>query len=336
MLVAPLAERAASAALRALATSRSSESTSTSFGVQRGDLLVLLRLLLVDEKFNARALFVKRREVGRDCFLLLGDLRLQRRQRAEIRRERLGLDVELRHNGAEQDRAAHRRERVLGLHGNGRGRLGADPLQGREHLGNHAAARVERGADALFVLGKTREPGLAVGDTAFEPGDAFAGLHEVFGERSPVEVERRHLVGELLLPLGAQLHLLAQRLELLLPRLDAAGLVGLDRLGEPRTGDPREPGKRGHRRDREKHAAQPGASAPSFQLGLPRARGHFRQVSSVSGRPGGHPAVHRESADRSGGPCRGPTLLRICEHMVRELSSTRPRRRTRGALQARW
>jgi hypothetical protein len=68
------------------------------------------------------------------------------------------ISVSARNSGAEQDGAAHRRQRVLRLDQDGGRRVQAHALQRAQHLGEHAAPGAKRTPDAVLLVFQCFEP----------------------------------------------------------------------------------------------------------------------------------------------------------------------------------
>jgi hypothetical protein len=126
------------------------------------------------------------------------DLRPERFQLPEVRREQVGRLPQVGHHGPEKDGAPHRRQRVLGPHEHRRRRPVADPLQRGQHLGQDRPPLDAAMPSAPSSLpAQRREAPLGRGDLLLQVLDPPAGVEERLGEGGAVLVERLDLRPEL-------------------------------------------------------------------------------------------------------------------------------------------
>ena len=105
---------------------------------------------------------------------------------------------------AEQDRATHRGQRILGPDQESRRWVVAHALHRSQDFGKNLAALGERGADGGEVVGEAPHALLGVIDLAFECLDALADADQRLGERRIVLLKRFDFALQFLLTLGGE------------------------------------------------------------------------------------------------------------------------------------
>ena len=101
------------------------------------------------------------------------------------------------HHGAEENRAPHRGERILGPDQDRRRRPPANSLQRRQHFRQDIALLDERGVDRLLVAGQRLDSGLGLVDFAFQGLRALARLDQRLIEGGAILVEGFDLAAKL-------------------------------------------------------------------------------------------------------------------------------------------
>ena len=116
---------------------------------------------------------------------------------------------------AEQDRGAHRLQRVLRCHQHRRRRIAADALQRRQHIADEVAARVERRTQGPLLLVERRQPLLAGRDLVLDDAHARGNVDELAVELAAVVADLIDLTAQIGFGLARLLLLAAEDLQFL-------------------------------------------------------------------------------------------------------------------------
>ena len=189
--------------------------------------LALVLLPLVDQQGHAILLDRQRHEIAGQAVPLGRRLRAHAHQIAQFAGQRLGLDPHLRHDRAQQHGGAHRFERVLRLHHQGRRQAPADALEGGKHFDDDGTAAVERLADRRFAVDQLLQAGFGARNPALDRPDAGGGVDQRLIELAAILADRIDLVAQRLLALERLPLLGANRIEFLvaLPDVVEGGLL---------------------------------------------------------------------------------------------------------------
>ena len=140
------------------------------------------------------------------------------------RGERLDVLAHVRQHGAEQDRRAHRLQRVLRRHQHRRRRIAADALQRRQHIADDMAPALERGAQRRLLLVQRRQPLFGGRDLLFDGAHARGDVDQLPVELAAVVADLLDLAAQTGLGLARLLLLAADGLQFLVALLQRVEL----------------------------------------------------------------------------------------------------------------
>ena len=184
----------------------------------------LLFLALSDQGQKPLAAFRQCSEVAIEVLALLGDVLADRDEFPEFADQSLGLMPHFRQHRTQHDGRAHRLQRIFRAHHQRRRGEAADPLQRRQHFGNHLAPTVERPAQGLLAVVERREAFLALADLLLDGAHAGGGIDQVLVELASVVADRFDVALELGLVVQRLALLGADRVEFLIALLQGVEL----------------------------------------------------------------------------------------------------------------
>ena len=216
-----------------LSACRASWTERVALGVERLLGFGLLALALLDEHGHPRSFLRKCGEITAECLPFGGYFGTYSHEFGKVGDQRVDLDLHVGQHRAEQDRGAHRLQRIFRAHQQRGRRVAADPLQRREHLGDHRAAAGERAADRSSRCSRACcSRALGRRDALLDGADVGGRADQQRIELAAVLADRVELGLELGGELGRPLLLGLDLFQFLLPR--ALGGLGRDRdAGRP-------------------------------------------------------------------------------------------------------